>query len=335
MTNYYDQWLAYWDEEKKERAEGRTFIHEEELEWVRTKQDHRSALLCSRLNGFVTTGDVTLNEIPERWHTGRHSHGEEAIFIVQGSGFSVIDDGRYDWKSGSCVFVPFGLVHQHFNTGRTTVRYLSVMAMALERFAGLAKIMQYDEAAETSLGTLEGVAAQQPDVHPDYGRIVLHYEDAPQRTSKDLHRKDQDRKDEFHLTKPKEMRAAGAPGHRSRFVHYMGLPQNNFKAREMEITNILCDAPGPDMRSGKHSHMEAVLYILEGEGYSVIDGEKIPWKKGSLIQVQGPRTVHQHFNTGDVESQQLRIHYGIRSQFFQAIARRVFPYQYYEFSTNR
>ena len=113
----------------------------------------------------------------------------------------------------------------------------------------------------------------------------------------------------------------------------MGQPQNEFKAREVEITGILCDAPGPDMHSGKHSHMEAILYVLEGEGYSIIDEEKIPWKKGSLIQVQGPQTVHQHFNTGEKESQQLRIHYGIRAQFFQAISRRVFPYEYYEFST--
>ena len=111
----------------------------------------------------------------------------------------------------------------------------------------------------------------------------------------------------------------------------MGRAENKFRSREVGITSILCDDPG--MHSGKHSHMEAVLYVLEGEGYTLIDGERLAWKKGTCFQVQGPRTVHQHFNTGEVESQLLRIHYGIRSHFFQAIAKRVFPYNYYEYSS--
>ena len=136
---------------------------------------------------------------------------------------------------------------------------------------------------------------------------------------------------EFYNTMPQEMKRLDAPTHRSQIISFMAIPENQFKAREIQITEILVDEPG--QHSGKHAHMEALLYVLDGEGYSIVGGETIPWKKGTFFQVQGPQTVHQHFNTGQVESRHLRIHFGIRSHFFQALVKRVFPYKYYEYSS--
>lgn len=331
MPNFYNNWLHYWEDEQEERAKARKYINEEDLEWVRTQQDYRAALLCARENGFCTTGTATLAEIPRGWNTGKHSHGEEAMFIIEGQGFSTIDDKRYYWETGSCLFVPFGAMHQHFNLGDGTVRYLSAMALPLERFTGLAKVMQYEEAGETPMGKIEEIEKVKFAIHPDYGRIMLGIKDAPVTYSKDLATHLAQRQDEFSLTKAKEQKKPGTPGNHGRVISFMGMEENNFKAREVEITSILCDDPG--MNSGRHSHMEAVLYVLNGEGYSLIDGERIDWRKGTCFQVQGPQTVHQHYNTGQVESQLLRIHYGIRSHFYQAIAKRVFPYQYYEYSS--
>lgn len=329
MANFYDEWLDFWNAEQEERAKARKYIHEEDLEWVRTRQDYRAALLCARENGFVTAGAVVLAEIPKGWNTGKHSHGEEAIYIVDGDGFSVVDDVRYDWDTGSCLFMPYGSVHQHFNSGEKQVRYLSTMSIALERFAGLAKVLQCEEACETPMGEPKGVLKAESDLHPEYGRIVLRLKDAPIVLGKDSSAKWAKMKDDFSLTIAKEMKTGVAS--RSRVVDFMRAPENQFKAKEVEITGILCDTPG--MHSGKHGHMEAMLYVLQGEGYSIIDGEKIPWKKGTLFHVQGPQTIHQHFNTGEIEAQQLRIHYGLRARLFQPIARRVFPYRFYEFGS--
>jgi gentisate 1,2-dioxygenase len=331
MANFYDDWLRYWDQEQEERKEARIYINETDLEWVRTSQDWRVALLCARETGFITSGVTMLAEIPPGWHTGEHSHGEEAMYIVQGRGCSVVDGMRYDWETGSCLFMPYGSVHQHFNSGEDTVRYFSAMALPLERFAGLAKILQYEEAGETAMGELEGLKLAKSEIHPKYGRIALQLKDAPVFTAKEAGASRAKRKDEYYRTIPKVMRTPGVPWHRSRSIDFMFAPENNFKAREVVISSILCDEPG--MHGGKHSHMEALLYVLQGEGHSIIDGETIPWKKGTLLQVQGPQTVHQHFNTGKIEAQQLRTHYGLRSIFFQPIARRVFPYKYYEYSS--
>ncbi len=330
MGNFYDEWLGLWDDEQEERARAKKYIHEEDLVWVRTKQDYRAALLCAPENGFATTGTAMLSEVPPGWHTGKHSHGEEAIFIVEGTGFTVVDGKRYDWEDGSCLYMPYGSVHQHFNSGEKKVRYFSAMALPLERFAGLAKVMQYEEAGETPMGSPGEVEKAASDIHPEHGRIVLRLKDAPVIEAKDAAARAAKRTDEMAATQPKEMRTTGMPGHRARFTRLMDEPENDFRAREVEITAIQHDLPGG--HSGKHAHMEALLYVLQGEGYSIVNDERIDWKKGTLFHVSGPQTVHQHWNTGQIESKQLRIHYGIRSQFFQKAARRVFPYQYYEFS---
>ena len=149
MENFYDRWLKFWDEAEAERAKARKVIHEEELEWVQTRQDKRVALLASPDNGFITQGGLTmLVEIPEGWKTGKHSHGEEVMFIIEGEGCTVIDGERFDWEKESTIFIPFGAVHQHFNTGSGTVRFIAAKAIHLERFVGLAKLVQYEDAAQ-------------------------------------------------------------------------------------------------------------------------------------------------------------------------------------------
>ena len=115
---------------------------------------------------------------------------------------------------------------------------------------------------------------------------------------------------------------------------YMGMTRNGqrvgrmgdtgFRNQEIEISNSMGDMPG--RHGGLHAHMEAFLYIIDGEGYTLVDGERVDWKKGSLVHVQGPQTHHQHYNTGDKPTAQLRLAPGLRFNFFQQIARERFPY---------
>jgi hypothetical protein len=36
-------------------------------------------------------------EIRKRWHTGKHVHGEEAIYVESGERFMILDDKRYNF----------------------------------------------------------------------------------------------------------------------------------------------------------------------------------------------------------------------------------------------
>jgi hypothetical protein len=52
--------------------------------------------------------------------------------------------------------------------------------------------------------------------------------------------------------------------------------------------------------SGKHRHQGGlIIYVLEGEGYSVVDGERIDWAKGDLVllPLREKGVEHQHFNS--------------------------------------
>ena len=332
--DFYDRWLHMWEDSQEEKKKARTVINDEELEWVETPQDYRIALMAGPENGFRTWGsEVTIADIPAGHHTGQHEHGEEGIYIVEGEGCSIVNGVRYDWKEGAVLWMPFGSQHQHFNTGSTNARYLSFTALNLEHFAGLGRLDQWREKGFTDT-PIEGEISQ--DGLDKMGRrIALLKENAD---SLEFDPEDPTRRDEETLETPVEvgfMRDDGEIGpmnHRDWSRMYMGMTRNNrrlgkdtgFRNMEIEISNSMGDAPG--RHGGKHAHMEAYLYIIEGSGYTIVDGEKVPWKKGSLVHVQGPQTHHQHYNDTDKPNAQLRLAPGLRFNFFQEVARERFPY---------
>lgn len=70
-------------------------------------------------------------------------------------------------------------------------------------------------------------------------------------------------------------------------------PANGFANRQ--ISGFIREIP-PGWKSGRHRHnMEAIIYVLEGRGYTEIDGVKYEWKTGDTISVP-PMSEHQHFN---------------------------------------
>jgi len=51
--------------------------------------------------------------------------------------------------------------------------------------------------------------------------------------------------------------------------------------------------------SGKHVHQGGTaLFVLEGEGYTIVDGKRIDWEKGDMIllPIKPGGVEHQHFN---------------------------------------
>jgi quercetin dioxygenase-like cupin family protein len=53
-------------------------------------------------------------------------------------------------------------------------------------------------------------------------------------------------------------------------------------------------------QSGKHRHQGGlVIYVIDGYGYSIVDGERVDWKKGDLVllPMRENGVEHQHFNS--------------------------------------
>jgi quercetin dioxygenase-like cupin family protein len=79
---------------------------------------------------FLTQNiQVHFVEIPPGKSNHGHGHQNEAVFyILQGSGYEIHDDKRYDWEAGDLVVVHTDSVHRHFNDGDETAKALVVKA---------------------------------------------------------------------------------------------------------------------------------------------------------------------------------------------------------------
>jgi gentisate 1,2-dioxygenase len=56
---------------------------------------------------------------------------------------------------------------------------------------------------------------------------------------------------------------------------------------------------------GKHRHQGGVsIYVLEGKGYTIADGQRVDWEAGDLIvlPIKPNGVEHQHFNLSDKPS---------------------------------
>jgi quercetin dioxygenase-like cupin family protein len=77
-------------------------------------------------------------------------------------------------------------------------------------------------------------------------------------------------------------------------VFFVDLPTKNVS---MTIGGLL-----PDQVTNKHRHTyETVLYVVEGKGWTEIEGERVEWKAGDAVYIPS-WAWHRHGNLSDAES---------------------------------
>ena len=286
MENFYDQWLKESERLEKIVADSPRVARAKDLKWTGTRQDQRAALMIAPETGFPTGGSLMMKaEIPAGWHTGKHVHGEEAIYVEQGEGFLVLDDCRYNFRKGTIFHIPYRSVHQLFNTGSEPVIYISGLAWPLEASIYMGKIEQIEDAGANSAHSLSQFPVEASQYWPvDRRRISMHEE-------------------QFVLS--------GETKHGATYF-MMGRSgkDNGFKATAVGISSIFVDLPRS--RSHSHAHPEAYLYALQGSGYSEIGGKRYDWEQGDAVHVPPGMLHHQHFNPNDTDMKELRFEYGIR-----------------------
>ena len=94
-----------------------------------TKRGARSLFLVDKSIGYHTAGlSAVMHELAPGLYQSRHRHGGEAwLYGVSGSGYSIVDDVRYDWEAGDLVVVDHWQWHQHFNASKeNTARLIRV-----------------------------------------------------------------------------------------------------------------------------------------------------------------------------------------------------------------
>jgi quercetin dioxygenase-like cupin family protein len=286
MQDFYAAWLEASQLSGKRVDEAPRVARSRELRWVRTRQDCKAALMIAPETGFPTGGSLLMKaEIPAGWHTGRHSHGEEAIYIESGEGFLIVDDQRYDFHRGTIFHVPYRSPHQLFNVGRVPVVYISGLAWPLENFVHMGRLEQMEDAGENKPAVISEIPPEKSQYWPSDGRRISMHERQFERSSETKH---------------------GA----TYFLMGRNGKQNGFKATAVAISSIFVDLP--HSKSHSHAHPEAYLYALEGSGYSEIGGKRHDWEQGDAVHVPPGMMHHQHFNPNDKDMKELRFEFGIR-----------------------
>ena len=233
---------------------------------------------------FLTqTLQVHFVELPPGKSNHGHGHQNEAVFyILEGRGYEIHDDRRYDWERGDLVVAHTDSVHRHFNASDTERAVALVMkAKSLWMFLGLIQ--------QGRSGPVQDEDRYGP--REDWSRIWT-----PGTV------------DRIKVVKGSERPWTTTPDGRVKV-----LSSKDLTGQRITSVDVYEQEIGPGSRSGKHWHMaDEVLYVLSGSGHSLhwdVEAEiaeryyarisKKPsrhgFTAGDTLYVP-TNTVHQHVN---------------------------------------
>ncbi len=123
QENAYESVMKQRRELAERNAKGPVVIHKADREVFMSRQ--------GKLQFFMDP--VSMKDTPlQQWRvftheigtkSGRHRHqGGLLIYVLEGTGYSIVDGERWDWEKGDLVLLPMrpgGVEHQHFNLDPT------------------------------------------------------------------------------------------------------------------------------------------------------------------------------------------------------------------------
>lgn len=140
VRDFYEEVMAYTQAERERSLKGRVVVRARDLPWVQERQGFvKYYLWPSRYSGRppeTALDDWAVFAQRIRTHSGKHRHqGGLVIFVLEGEGYSVIDGVRYDWEAGDLLMLPHkpgGVEHQHFNRQEgTSAKWVAFIHAAL------------------------------------------------------------------------------------------------------------------------------------------------------------------------------------------------------------
>src|SRR5215208_1968110 len=266
-VNHWDDLLAIRDRQREQYRHGIQIIKESEL----PLEVSRQGLLRWYLHPAIKDTCLSVlmffqQEIPPGSRSGRLKfQGGQVMMITEGRGYTVIDGVKHPWKAGDVVNLPLranGIIVQHFNADQ----------------------QQPAKFVAVEPNWVEGVSM-------DRGCGFEQLEDAPEYRRKALAERNLTGPVVIDCTKQEWFQAR--QGKLKFFLDPVSFKDTPLQQWRVFIHDI-------KTRSGKHRHQGGlVIYVLEGKGYSIVEGERKDWEKGDLVLLpMKPGGVeHQHFNS--------------------------------------
>jgi gentisate 1,2-dioxygenase len=118
--NLLDELFALRDEQRRLREKSIQIVRGDELPWEQNRQGKMQWYMHPALTDTVINSLIIFaQEIPPGGRSGRQRcQGGQAIYILEGRGFTVIDGVRHEWQAEDVVQLPLrpdGVEFQHFN----------------------------------------------------------------------------------------------------------------------------------------------------------------------------------------------------------------------------
>jgi len=255
-----------------------------------------------------------LQKIPPGSRSGiQHCQGGVVHFVVQGKGRTVINDIPHVWEARDVVQLPLlpeGVTFQHFNEGTSEDVLLATCMPNLSDPLGIDRgsgFFQLEAAPDFSgqfrselpdLQKLQGFLRLEAGkaIPMEVGSTETTYDRNYART-REIQERSRAGKVVVHRNdRPEEMTRQG------RLRYYL----NRTTLTDTVLKDWHVFTHELRTRSGKHCHQGGLaIFVFEGKGYTVVEGQRCDWEKGDLIllPIRPGGVEHQHFNlNGDQPS---------------------------------
>lgn len=263
-------------------------------------------IVAPHLGMEVRNIQVEIHRLRPGAHTEPYRNGETVCHVLNGTGYSIIDEKRYEWGPHDSLHIQKGAWYQHFNDSDEEPAHIFVgkPTPIIEHLSPFAIMYKGDSFSDMP-----------DDYRPEHPftkeRVEVGYVGG-QKWMSELQLATHERlaeREKQRLEARVMLKAEEAVIQRSEHKGdwKVGLI-DEYLGFDNRILAMYVHQMPPASHTETHKHGEAIVYVLSGRGYSIVEGERYDWKAGDCIFVQ-PGIWHQHFNSDpEAVSQHLAIY---------------------------
>lgn len=218
-----------------------------------------------------------------------HHHSQSAIrFIIEGEGaYTAVNGQRIDMERGDMILTPAWTWHEHKHEGNEPMFWLDGLDVGLVKTLAASFFEHYEEESYPMIDKNEYPSEifskgtfKKLNEEVDLGEVSPIFGYKYERVKYMLDNMTEEDYDQFDAYA----------------IEYIN-PVTGKSADNRIGTMMQKLLPGQNTKAHRHVH-SAIYHVLEGSGYTVIDGEKFAWEKGDFF-ILPPWSYHEHVNTGD------------------------------------
>ncbi len=310
QNSLYEQGVKHYQEFVDRQKSGKLVLHFDELEYQNSRQGFLKFYLSPVIKETALSTWSVFEHVIKR-QSGRHNHqGGIIIYVIEGEGATEVNGVLLEWQAGDLLLLPIqpgGCTHQHWNKDPSKgCRWIAFRDQLIAPYIANS-IDQISETPDNEGEALTQSSAKRTytdwktSVHGDQVSLVTNPD---QLTSVNLFDKLLQLRDLQRTRQEKGtwlIRGAELPwelnvhGKMQWYLHpciaYSAVQTNIFYKQEIPAGS----------RSGLQRHGgDIVFYILQGQGYTEIDGVRYDWKKNDVMTLPLWRNglTYRHVNTG-------------------------------------